>query len=169
VKKIFRLSVLVILIFYCGITYSQSTFINLTSSDFIKGLDKKDFLREKLAANGFKLVGKNLIGTAATAFFESWQYEKSLFVDIIYNPGKENTIKVGVEETFAGFSERLLQTFPNKNNELRDDRLTNVNVTPINKKISYSLEYNKDNNKVHVIVWYDYPHYFFEYNDEKLH
>jgi hypothetical protein len=167
VKKIFRLIVLVVSILYCGITYGQNIYINLTSSDLIKGLDNKDFLREKLAANGFKITGKNLIGTVSNAFYESWQYESSLFVDIIYNPGKENIIKVGVHENYKGFPERLIRSFPKKSTVHRDDPLTDVNVSPINKTVSYALEYVRDNYKARVIVWYDYPYYFFEFTDEK--
>jgi hypothetical protein len=168
VRKLSRLTAFLVTIFFCSITYSQSTFINLTSSDFIKGLKKKDLLREKLVGNGFKMVSKNIIGTAASAFYESWQYESSIYVDIIFSPGKENTIKVGVLEKFAGFPERLLQTDPNKNNKYRDEPFASVNVKPINQKISYYLEYDKDNIKVNVIVWYDKPYYFFEYMDQML-
>jgi hypothetical protein len=168
VKNILRPVVISYLLLFSVIGYSQTSYINLTSSDFIKGLEKKDALREKLVSNGFKMVSKNLIGTAATAFYESWQYENFIYVDIIYNPRKENTIKVGVHETYKGFSERLLQTFPKKGNDYREESFSNVNVAPINKKISYLLDYNKDNYRAQVLVWYDTPYYFFEYIDEKL-
>ncbi|MGA2407212.1 MAG: hypothetical protein ABSF81_10750 [Bacteroidales bacterium] len=166
-KIIFKLILIVVSILYCGITYGQNEFVTLTSSDLIKGLDNKDYLRKKLIENGFTIIGKTGIGITKTGFYESWQFKSMLYVDIIYSPGKENTIKVGIHETLTGLPERLIQSFPHKKIEKIDEHLPTINVTPINKEISYSLAYSRDSDNVRVVIWYDYPYYFFEYKDEK--
>ena len=57
-RILFRLLVTVVMVLYSSITYSQNDFVTLTSSDFIKGLGNKDFLRGKLKENGYTVVGK---------------------------------------------------------------------------------------------------------------
>lgn len=140
--------------------------MTLTSSDFIKGLDNKDYLRGKLTDNGFTFVQKSANGNLHDAFFEYWQYKSLLYVDIIYSPGRENIIKVGINESFNGFPDRLLQTFPRKKMEARDEHVSSIKITPTNKKISYSLIYPRDSDNVRVFIWFDPPFYFFQYNTE---
>jgi hypothetical protein len=166
-KTTFNLIVFVVSILYCGITYSQNKFVTLTSSDFVKGLDNKNYLREKLIKNGLTIVGKSGTGSTISGFYESWELKSLLYIDIIYSPGNENTIKVGINDTLAGLPKRLIQSFPYKKSEKRDDYLATVNVAPTNKKISYSLGCSRDSNKVRVVIWFDSPYYFFEYKDEK--
>lgn len=166
-KRIFNLIQFVVSILYCGTIYGQNEFVTLTSSDFIKGLDNKDYIRERLIENGFTIVGESGIRIAKTGFYEYWQFKSMLYVDIIYSPGKENTIKVGINEAFTGLPERLIQSFPHNKNKNKEERLANINVTPINKKTSYSLVYSRDNDKVGVVIWFDYPYYFFVYTNKK--
>jgi hypothetical protein len=161
-KILFKIIVIVISTLHSGITYSQNNFVTLTSSDFIKGLDKKDYLREKLLENGLTKTGKE-----ADGINEYWSYKSLLLVDIIYSPGNENTIKVGIYDTLAGFPKRLIQSFPHKNGGRSDENLAAVNAAPLNKKISYSLKYSRDTDYVAVVIWFDDPYYFFEYNKEK--
>jgi hypothetical protein len=165
-KKVFRFIVFFVSFFYCGIGYGQNNFIAITSSDFIKGLDNKDFLRGKLTENGFTFVKKIANGNVSDAFFEYWQYKSLLYVDIIYSPGRENIIKVGINESFNGFPDRLIQTFPRKKMEARDEHVSAIKVTPTNKNISYSLIYHRDNDYVKVFIWFEPPFYFFQYNTE---
>jgi hypothetical protein len=47
------LIVFIVSILFCGPGFGQNEYITLTSSDFIKGLNNKDFLIQKLADNGF--------------------------------------------------------------------------------------------------------------------
>jgi hypothetical protein len=161
-KILFKIILIVVSTLYCTITYGQNNFVSLTSSDFIKGLDNKDYLREKLLENGLTLTGKDGNGVN-----EYWSYKTFLLVDIIYSPGNENTIKVGVNDTLAGLPKRLLQSFPHKNAGISDANLSTVNAEPINKKISYSLKYSRDSDYVNVLIWFDEPYYFFEYNKGK--
>lgn len=163
-KTIFNLIVFVVLILYSGINYGQNEFVTLTSSDLIKGLDNKDYLREILIKNGFTKVGKEGIDVTKTGFNEYWQISSMVYVDIL---DQENTIKVGINEAFTGLPERLIQSFPHKKIENKDENLSTINVKPINKKTSYSLVYSRDSDKVIVAIWFDYPYYFFEYRHEK--
>jgi hypothetical protein len=162
-KILFRLILLVVSILYCGIIYSQNKFITLTSLDFIKGLDNKTYLRGKLIENGLTIVGKSGTGGALTGFYEYWSYKSLLYVDIIYSPGNENTIKIGINDTLAELPKRLIQSFPHKKVERSDEYLTAVNITPLNKEISYSLKYSRDSDNVRVVIWFDNPYYYFEY------
>jgi hypothetical protein len=157
----------VVLVLYTGITYCQNDFVTLTSSDFIKGLDNKDFLRGKLKENGYTIVGKSGIGKSASGLYESWHVKELLYVDMISDPGAGNTITVAIQENVTGFPERLIRTFPRKENEQRNAALPSVNVKPVNKDISYSLEFPRDSDNIKVLVWYDAPYYFFQYKEEK--
>jgi hypothetical protein len=161
-KILFKIIVIAVLTLHCRLTYSQNNFVTLTSSDFIKGLDNKDYLREKLLENGLSITGKDGNGTN-----EYWSYKSLLLVDIIYSPANENIIKVGIYDTLAGFPKRLIQSFPKKNAGTSDGNLTTVNAAPLNKKISYSLKYSRDSDYVGVVIWYDDPYYFFQYNKGK--
>jgi hypothetical protein len=166
-KIIYRLVVFVFSILLCGVTYSQDKVVTLTSSDFIKGLNNKDYLRKKLIENGFSIIGKNGTSTTQSEFYECWQYKSLLYVDIIHGADKENTIKVGVHENFSGFPERLIKSFPYKKNENGDKQTVPVSVTPTNKEISYILDYSRDSDNVRVVIWFDHPFYFFEYKIQK--
>jgi hypothetical protein len=166
-KTTFNLIVFVVSILYCGITYSQNKFVTLTSSDFVKGLDNKDFLRKKLIENGLTIVGKSGTASTISEFYEYWALKSLLYVYIIYIPGTENTIKVGINDTLAGLPKRLIQSFPHKKTVKTDDYLSPVNIAPTNKEISYSLGYSRDSDIVRVIVWFDNPYYYFEYKKEK--
>ena len=166
-KTILNLLVFVVSILCCGINYGQNEILTLTSPDFIKGLDNKDYLREKLTKNGFIEVGKEGIDITKTGSYEYWKFSSMVYVDFIYNAGQRNTIKVGINEAFTDFPERLIQSFPHKNIEKREEHQPTINKTPINKKISYYLVYSRDSVNVTVIIWFDNPHYFFEYKHEK--
>ncbi|MGC1391906.1 MAG: hypothetical protein WA816_12795 [Bacteroidales bacterium] len=166
-KTVFNLAIFIISVLYCGIIYGQNEFITLTSQDFIKGLNNKDFLREKLSNNGLTAVGKNEAGSTINGFYESWELKPLLYVDIIYKPGNENTIKVGIHDVYTGLPQRLIKTFPHKKVENRDNNLATVNIAPTNKKISYSLGFSGDSNYVRVVIWFDDPYYFFEFKNEK--
>jgi hypothetical protein len=61
-KTLIGLIVFVFSILNCGPGFGQNEYITLTSSDFIKGLNNKDFLRQKLTENGFITVTKTGIG-----------------------------------------------------------------------------------------------------------
>jgi hypothetical protein len=166
-RIIFRLIMTVILVLYTGITYCQNDFVTLTSSDFIKGLDNRDFLREKLKENGYTVAGKSTTGALTKGLYEAWQIKTLLFVDLINNSLEGNIVKVAIHESVAGFPERLIQTFPHKENEQKNAALTSVNVKPVNKDISYSLVFPRDSDSIQVLVWYDAPYYFFQYKEEK--
>ncbi len=166
-KILIRLLIVTVLILSCGIISAQNEFITLKSSDFIKGLSNKDFLRSRLRENGYKMSGKTGTESAAGGYYESWTYKNQLFVDIIYTPGEENTIKVGILDTFKGFPDRLIYSFPRKGGDNEIDHLSVVNKKLANKDVSYSLAYSSDTDKVRVYVWYDSPYYFFQFKDEK--
>ena len=165
-KRVFRLILFAVSLLCCEIGHSQNDFMTLTSSDFIKGLDNKDFLRKKLTENGFTVVAKNGKDSIQNDVSEYWQFKSLLYVDIIYTPGKENFIKVAVNESFTGFPDRLIQSFPRKKMEGREEHVSAVKVTPTNKKISYSLVFARDSNNVRVAIWFDQPYYFFQYKVE---
>jgi len=162
-----KLIVFVVSILYCGITYGQNEFVTLTSTQFIKGLDNKDYLRDILIENGFTAARQEKNSISKPKFYESWQYKSLLYVDILDRRGKENLIVVGIHESFTGLPERLLQSFPRKKIKKRDEQLANIDVTPINKDATYSLIYARDNDKVGVYIWFDYPFYYFQYSIEK--
>jgi len=166
-KIIIRLFLFVVSISYCGITHSQTNYVTLTSIDFVKGLDNLDYLRGKLIENGFTISRTSGAVGYTPGFYESWQFETMLYVDIIYKTVNENTIKVGVHETFNGFPERLIQSFPHKKTEKRTDHIEAVNIAPTNKAINYSLTLTRDSDSVTVFIWFDKPYYFFEYKREK--
>jgi hypothetical protein len=166
-KTILNLIVFVVSILYCGITYGQNENLTLTSPDIIKGLDNKDYLREKLTENGFIMVGKEGIDITKTGSYEYWKFSSMVYVDFIYNAGQKNTIKVGINEAFKDLPERLIQSFPHKKIEKRDERKSNIYVTPINKKTSYYLVCSRDTDNVAVMIWFDNSFYFFEYKHEK--
>ena len=165
-RILFRLLVTVVLVLYTSITYSQNDFVTLTSSDFIKGLGNKDFLRGKLKENGYTVVGKDGTGKSASGIYESWHVKELLYVDMISDHGAGNTITVAIQENVAGFPERLIQSFPRRQNEQRNVALT-PNLEPVNKDISYSLIFPGDSDKIHVLVWFDAPYYFFQYKEAK--
>jgi hypothetical protein len=166
-RIIFRLIMTVILVLYTGITYCQNDFVTLTSLDFIKGLDNRDFLREKLKENGYTAAGKGATSASTKGLYEAWQVKTLLYVDLINNSVEGNIVKVAIHESIAGFPERLIQTFPRKENEQRNAPLPSVNVKPVNKDISYSLIFPRDSDNIQVLVWYDAPYYFFQYKKEK--
>jgi hypothetical protein len=166
-KRAIRILVFIISVSYCGITYSQNKYITLTSTDFIKGLDNIEYIRGKLIENGLTNIGKSMTGSTIAGLYECWQLKSLLYVDIIYKTATENTIKVGVHETFTGFPERLIRSFPKKNIGKNNEHIESVNVMPTNKTISYSLTFSKDTDNVNVFVWFDRPYYFFEYKHEK--
>jgi hypothetical protein len=166
-KTKLKLIVFVISILYCGITYGQNEFLTLSSVHFIKGLDSKDYLRESLSENGFTIIKKGKNKSLKKGYYEYWQYKSVVYVDIIYRPGKENYIIVRINKDFPDLAERLIQSFPHKNKEIRDDHLATIRVTNINKETSYSLMYSRDSDYVGVFIWYDDPNYFFEYTTVK--
>jgi len=168
-KTVCGLIVFVVSLISCEIAYSQKDIITLTSSDFIKGLDNKDYLRKKLTENGLTVVGKEGIDTTKTGSYESWKLNSMVFVDLIYNSDRENTIKVGIHETFTGLTERLIKSFPHKKNGNKEDHQSSINITPINKQINYSLAYSRDTDNIVVTIWFDNPYYFFDYKHGKLH
>jgi hypothetical protein len=57
-KTLTGLIVFVVSILYSGPGFGQNEYITLTSSDIIKGLNNKDFLRQKLSENGFIKAAK---------------------------------------------------------------------------------------------------------------
>lgn len=165
-RILFRFLVTVVLVLYTSITYSQNDFVTLTSSDFIKGLGNKDFLRGKLKENGYTVVGKGGTGKSSGGSYESWHVKELLYVDMISEAGARSTITVAIRENVTGFPERLIQSFPRKQNEQRNVALT-PNIKPVNKDISYSLVFPGESNNIHVLVWFDAPYYFFQYKEEK--
>jgi len=156
----------IVMLLYCGTGITQTNFVSLTSSDFIKGLDDKDYLKRKLIENGYTIVEKSGSKTL-NEYYEYWQASSLLYVDLIYKQGKKSTVKVGVHESLSGVPERLIKSFPYKTNEEKEKHLETVNLSPTNKKISYSLVYSRDTDNVVVVIWYDKPFYFFQYNSEK--
>ena len=163
----FKLIVFVVSILYSGITHGQNEFITLTSAQLINGLDNKDYLRERLIENGFTTVTQEKNSNAKPKFYESWNFKSLIYVDIINRRGRENLLIIAIHESFIGLPERLLQTFPRKKIKKRDEHLANIDVTPINIETTYSLIYARDNDKVSVYIWFDYPYYYFQYSLEK--
>jgi hypothetical protein len=166
-KIISKLIILAASILSSGVALGQNEIVTLTSSDFIKGLDSKEYLRGKLKENGYSLGKKATTNIIQNGIIESWHYKSLLYVDIVYGPGQDNTVKVGIHESVADFPNRLLQSFPHKKVEDPEKNLPAVNIRPINKEISYTLSYPRDSDNVRVIIWYDYPFYFFQYKIEK--
>lgn len=166
-RILFRLLVIIVLVFYTSISYGQNDFVSLTSSDFIKGLDNKDFLRGKLKENGYTVAGKGVAGVSTKGLYEAWQVKTLLYVDLINNSVEGNIVKIAIRENVTGFPERLIQTFPRRENEQRNVALTSVNIKPVNKDISYSLVFPRDSDNIQVLVWYDAPYYFFQFKEEK--
>jgi hypothetical protein len=162
-KTKFKVIVFVISVLYCGITYGQNDFITLTSSQFLKGLDDQDILRNALTENGFTLVKKWKVMNLNGGIYEYWQYDSVLFVDMQLKRGHQNDITLRVYKDFEGLPERLIETFPSKNKELRDNYLSKIRVTHIDKNTAYSLKYTKDTENLWVFIWYDDPFYYFEY------
>ena len=161
----FKLIVFVVSILYYGITYGQNDYVTLTSAQVIEGLDNKVHLTEILLENGFIAIKQE--NSNKPKFYESWQYNSLIYLDIIKRRGRENLIIIAIHESFTGFPERLLQSFPRKKTKKRDTNLANIEITPINKEISHSLIYARDNDKVGVYIWFDYPYYYFQYSIEK--
>jgi hypothetical protein len=164
-KTKIKLIVFVVSILYSGITSGQNEYVTLTSAQIIEGLDNIDSLRAVLIENGFTAVKQE--NSTKPKFYESWQYNSLIYVDIIKRRGRENLIIVAVHESFTGLPERLLQSFPRKKNKKRDEHLANIGISPINKETSHSLIYARDNDNVGVYIWYDYPYYYFQYSIEK--
>ena len=162
-KTKIKVIVFVISVLYCGITFGQNDYITLTSAQFLKGLDNQDILRAALTENGFTLVKKWKVQNLTGGIYEYWQYDSVLFVDIMLKKGHQNDITLRVYKDFPGLPERMIETFPSKNKELRDNYLTDIRVYHINKNTPYSLKYTKEDENLYVFIWYDDPFYYFEY------
>ncbi len=167
-KTKIKVIVFVISVLYSGITYGQNDYITLTSSQFLKGLDDQDLLRTAMTDNGFTLIKKWKNKNFSGGIFEYWQYDSVLFVDMMLQRGHANDITLRIYKDFEGLPERLVETFPSKNKELRDNYLADIRVTHINKKTAYSLKYVKENENLWVFIWFDDPFYYFEYMTEPL-
>ena len=142
-KTKIKVIVLVISVLYCGITFGQNDYITLTSAHFLKGLDNQDILRAALTENGFTLVKKWKVQNLTGGIYEYWQYDSVLFVDIMLKKGNQNDITLRVYKDFTGLPERMIETFPSKNKELRDNYLTDIKVAHIDKQTAYSLKYTR--------------------------
>jgi hypothetical protein len=162
-KTKFKIIVFVVSVLYCGITFGQDEFVALSSSQFLKGLDNQDFLRNTLTENGFTLVKKWKVTNFKGGIYEYWQYKSVIFVDMILRRGQQNDIIVRIYKDYPSFSQRLLESFPRKNNEIKDDYLSNIKVTHLNKDKAYSLKYSENGKNLGVYVWYDDPFFYFEY------
>jgi hypothetical protein len=158
-----KVLVFLIAVFYCGITYGQNDYITLTSSQFLKALDDQDVLRKALTDNGFTLVKKWKVKNLSGGIYEYWEYDSVLFVDMTLKRGHQNDITLRVYKDFEGLPERLIESFPSKNRELRDNYLTDIKVSHIDKNTAYSLKYAKDTENLWVFIWYEDPFYYFKY------
>jgi hypothetical protein len=162
-KKKFKLIVLVISVLFCGIAYGQDEFVSLTSAQFLKGLDNKDYINSVMMANEFVLIKHYKMVNVRSGIYDYWQYETEIFVDMIYRPGRENYIIVRIYKDLADFAERLIETFPHKTSDKVNDNLSTIKVNHINKEKAYRLFYSQEGKNMGVYVWFDDPFYFFEY------
>ncbi len=162
-----KIVVFAVLAFCSGTAHGQDDYVALTSSQILKGLNDRAFLNSVLSGDGFTLVKSSKIYTLKTGYYEYWQYKSEIFVDIIYNQTKENTIIVRVNKDFKELSERLIQTFPHKRNQEYEDHIEDINFTHIDKNTAYTLRYNKEGEYVGVDIWFDDPFYYFQYTSLK--
>jgi hypothetical protein len=162
-KTKIKVIVFVISVLCCGITFGQDDYITLTSAQFLKALDNQDVLRTALAENGFTLVKKWKVKNFTGGIYEYWQYDSVLFVDMTLRRGNQNDITLRIYKDFPDLPERMLETFPSKNREIRDNYLSSIKVGHINKQTAYSMKYAKDDENLFVFIWYEDPFYYFEY------
>lgn len=162
-KTKIKVLVIVISTFFCGITFGQNEYITLTSIQFLKGLDNQDILRDALRENGFVLVKKWKVQNLNGGIYEYWECDSALFVDMELKRGHQNAITLRIYKDFKGLPERMIESFPSKNKELRANYLEHIKVTNIDRKQAYTLLYNKDDENLLVSIWYDDPFYFFKY------
>jgi hypothetical protein len=163
-KTKFKLIVLVISFLFCGITYGQEEFLSVTSSQILKGLSNKDYLKGILMQDGFTMIKNWKIRNIKSGIYEYWQFKSEIFFDLIYNSSSESYIIVRVYKDVKDFPERLIATFPHKSMGERDDYLTDIKVNHINKKTPYTLYYSQDGKNLGVNIWYDDPYYYFQYS-----
>ena len=162
-KTKLRILILLVTVFSSGTLFGQDDFIALSSSQFLKGLENQDGLRQMLTDNGFTLTKRWKVQNLRGGVYEYWEYQGQVFVDMILKRGQQADIIVRIFDEVKGLPERLLETFPYNRTEMMDDDLSKVNLTRFRKDKAYSLMYSKDEKNIGVYVWYDEPFYYFEY------
>jgi hypothetical protein len=147
-----------------GIANGQDEFIPLSSSQFLKGLDNQDYLRKVLTDNGFTLTDKWKVKSLKGGIYEYWEYNSIVFVDMVLMRGQKADITVRIYKDIKDLPVRLLETFPFKQNGLKDASLSGINLTRFNKEKAYSLRFTQEGKNFGVYVWYEDPYYFFVYS-----
>jgi hypothetical protein len=162
-KTKLNIIIVVVSVFFGGITYGQDDFLTLSSSQFLKGLDNQDYLRTVLTDNGFTLIKKWKVQNINGGIYEYWGYKNFVFVDMIMKRGQKTDIVLRIIKDFPDLPERLLETFPRKRSELQHDYISKIKVTHIDRKKAYSLHFSEEGKNLGVYVWFDDPFYYFEY------
>jgi hypothetical protein len=162
-KAKIRIIIVLLTVISFGTASGQDEFIALSSSQFLKGLENQDGLRQMLTDNGFTLTKKWKVQNFKGGIYEYWEYKGLVFVDMILKRGQQADIIVRIFDEVKDLPERLLETFPYNRTEMMDDDLSKVNLTRFRKDKAYSLMYSKNERNIGVYVWYDEPFYYFEY------
>ena len=167
-KAIIKLFTIGIFIFNCVSTYGQNYYTSLKGSDFVKGLENKDNLRGLLLELQFHLSEKGKIGNTVTGYYEYWQ-SSVYYVDIKTTPGKLNQIEVRVHEAMTDIPQHIMvdikRLLPNKEINKQDDYSAIIDGTLINKETRFYLKYSRNTDNYEVIIWFDYPYYYFRFQE----
>jgi len=149
-----RTIIVLITLYCCLYSYSQNNLSpKITGSDFIKGMDDKDYLRAELIEDGFNLYYDTVIDSVR---YEIWGKKKSGLNYYTY----QATIVAYLRESSRNGSEiRVIlrsELFPS---QYTDSLIDDINKAfPIRRihKIANDEEglyYSRDSDKKHVELW----------------